>query len=61
MIAAGIGSAGVVGGLFGSLQFDTPAGPTIVVAALILFLASFAMGGMIKWRANRVPEDHHAA
>lgn len=35
-----IGIAAVVGGLFGSLYWDTPSGPSIVVAALILFLAS---------------------
>jgi zinc transport system permease protein len=30
----------VVGGLFGSLQYDTPSGPSIVVAAVILFILS---------------------
>jgi zinc transport system permease protein len=30
----------VVGGLFGSLTYDTPSGPSIVVAALILFILS---------------------
>jgi zinc transport system permease protein len=60
VIAAGIGVIGVVGGLHGSLYFDTPAGPTIVVAALMLFLASMAMRGVIQWRASRVAEDHHA-
>lgn len=34
------GALAVVGGLFGSLEFDTPSGPSIVVAALILFLLS---------------------
>ena len=37
--------AGVVAGilgLFGSLWLDTPSGPSIVVAATLLFLASFA-------------------
>ena len=37
-LAAGIGILSVIGGLFGSLQWDTPAGPSIVVVALILFL-----------------------
>jgi zinc transport system permease protein len=60
VIAAGIGMAGVVGGLHGSLYLDTPAGPTIVVAALLLFLASMAMRGVMQWRASRVAEDHHA-
>jgi zinc transport system permease protein len=40
LIAAGIGAIAVLGGLFGSLEWDTPAGPSIVVAALLLFLAS---------------------
>ncbi|MTI43494.1 zinc transport system permease protein [Roseibium hamelinense] len=39
-LAAGIGGAAVVGGLFGSLKFDTPSGPSIVVAALGLFIVS---------------------
>ncbi|WP_375588745.1 metal ABC transporter permease [Hoeflea alexandrii] len=40
LLAAVIGSAAVVGGLFGSLEWDTPAGPSIVVAALLLFILS---------------------
>ncbi len=40
--AALIGALAVTGGLFGSLQFDTPSGPSIVVAALVLFVASLA-------------------
>ncbi len=40
LIAAVVGAAAVVGGLFGSLQWDTPSGPSIVVAALLLFLGS---------------------
>ena len=39
-IAAIIGVLAVSSGLFGSLEFDTPAGPSIVVAALIFFLIS---------------------
>ena len=34
------GALAVVAGLFGSLRFDTPSGPSIVVAALLLFLLS---------------------
>jgi zinc transport system permease protein len=60
VIAAGIGVLGVVGGLHGSLYFDTPAGPTIVVAALVLFLASMATRGVMQWRASRMTEDRHA-
>ncbi|WP_193177238.1 metal ABC transporter permease [Oricola nitratireducens] len=40
LFASLAGVLAVVGGLFGSLQWDTPSGPTIVVAALILFLVS---------------------
>jgi len=38
--AAGLGSVAVTGGLFLSLQFDTPSGPSIVVAAMLLFCLS---------------------
>ena len=47
-LAAGVGVAAGVLGLFGSLWLDTPSGPSIVVAAAILFLASFA-----AWPAAR--------
>lgn len=40
VIASAIGALAVTGGLFGSLRFDTPSGPSIVVAALGLFLVS---------------------
>ncbi|HCL65722.1 MAG TPA: hypothetical protein DIC56_12970 [Rhizobium sp.] len=40
VLASVIGAVAVVGGLFGSLTYDTPSGPSIVVAALLLFLAS---------------------
>lgn len=36
--AALAGMAAVAAGLYGSLEFDTPSGPSIVVAALLLFL-----------------------
>ena len=40
IIAALVGAISVVVGLMGSLEWDTPAGPSIVVAALICFLLS---------------------
>ncbi len=40
LIAALLGSIAVSGGLWGSLQFDTPSGPSIVVAALVVFTLS---------------------
>ncbi|MCY3885453.1 MAG: metal ABC transporter permease [Gammaproteobacteria bacterium] len=36
--AALVGVVSVAGGLFASLQFDTPSGPSIVVAALVCFV-----------------------
>ncbi len=40
VLAALTGGLAAAGGLFGSLEFDTPSGPSIVVAGLALFLAS---------------------
>ena len=40
VFASRLGAVAVVGGLFGSLRYDTPSGPSIVVAALILFIIS---------------------
>ena len=39
-LAALAGALAVTGGLYGSLAFDTPSGPSVVVAALALFLLS---------------------
>ena len=38
LIAAIVGIIAVFGGLYGSLQWDTPAGPSIVVGASALFI-----------------------
>jgi len=43
VFAAVIGVTAVSGGLFGSRQWDTPSGPSIVVAALIIFVVSLAL------------------
>ena len=40
VLASIIGAASVVGGLFGSLEWDTPSGPSIVVAAVLIFVVS---------------------
>ncbi|MGG7518666.1 zinc ABC transporter permease subunit ZnuB [Allorhizobium undicola] len=40
LLASVIGAGAVIGGLYGSLSYDTPSGPSIVVAALVLFLLS---------------------
>ncbi|GAB5505940.1 MAG: zinc ABC transporter permease subunit ZnuB [Rhizobiaceae bacterium] len=45
VIAGGVGILAAVGGLFGSLNYDTPSGPSIVVAALVIFLISLAPFG----------------
>ncbi|MFB9911468.1 zinc ABC transporter permease subunit ZnuB [Rhizobium paknamense] len=40
ILASLIGAVAVIGGLYGSLSYDTPSGPSIVVAALVLFVIS---------------------
>ncbi len=40
LIAIIFGSIAVCFGLFGSLEFDTPAGPSIIVSTLLLFIIS---------------------
>ncbi len=48
-VLAGLtGLASVVIGLFGSLEWDTPSGPSIVVAALVLFILSIIPGPRLK-------------
>jgi zinc transport system permease protein len=44
VLAAAIGAASVVAGLLSSLHLDTPAGPSIVVAAAAFFMLSLAGG-----------------
>ena len=48
VLAAVIGAAAVVAGLTASLRLDTPAGPSIVVAAVVLFAISLVLGALIK-------------
>lgn len=43
--AAFIGACSVVAGLYGSLNYDTPSGPSIVVATVIFFVIS-----MLPWQ-----------
>ncbi|MEH6725246.1 MAG: metal ABC transporter permease [Hyphomicrobiales bacterium] len=42
ILSALVGAIAVIGGLSGSLKWDTPSGPSIVVAALVLFLVSLS-------------------
>ncbi len=44
-LASALGCVAVGGGLYGSLQWDTPAGPSIVVAATLLFVGSLLVPG----------------
>ncbi len=48
VIASLIGAVSVVTGLYASLYYDTPSGPSIVVAAMLLFVA-----GMVPLAARR--------
>jgi zinc transport system permease protein len=48
VMAALIGAAAGVAGLFASLALDTPSGPSIVVASLILFLLSLAITPIVR-------------
>lgn len=55
-LAALIGVAAVIAGLFGSLEWDTPSGPSIVVAAVVLFVLSLLPFGRIGG-ARRSADD----
>ncbi len=59
LLAAGLGAASVAGGLFGSLEWDTPAGPSIVVAASGLFVLS-VLPAFSRGPAKRNEQEHHA-
>jgi len=49
-LAGVLGCAAVAGGLWASVAFDTPSGPSIVVAAFALFLAATAMPPLMQPR-----------
>lgn len=58
VIAAVVGIASVVAGLYGSLTWDTPSGPSIVVAALLFFLLSLSpLAGLIMRAGTSVPGE----
>lgn len=63
ILAAVIGAAAVIAGLYGSLEWDTPSGPTIVVAALAFFLLGLLpVAGLLTRRPVSQPapqEDPH--
>jgi len=53
-IAALFGMLAVIGGLFASLKWDTPSGPSIVVTALVLFIVSLSpVAGLVAHREKR--------
>jgi zinc transport system permease protein len=54
LLAAATGALAVGLGLFGSLEFDTPSGPSVVVAALALFLVSL-LGLAFRRRGGAEP------
>ncbi len=45
-LAAAAGALAVASGLWASLLFDIPSGPAIVIAALVLFMASMMVSGV---------------
>jgi zinc transport system permease protein len=49
VFAVVVGILAAAGGLAGSLAWDTPSGPSVVVAALVLFLLSLAAGGRTRF------------
>jgi zinc transport system permease protein len=56
LLAAVIGMLAVILGLFGSLEWDTPSGPSIVVAAFVLFLLSLMpVGAAVARLRERQP------
>nr|WP_155190705.1 metal ABC transporter permease [Roseibium denhamense] len=55
VMAALIGAVAVVGGLYSSYYYDTPSGPSIVVAAMGIFILSLLPGlSALKWAGSRI-------
>lgn len=50
-LAVVIGALSVLGGLRASLAWDTPAGPSIVALAAVLFAVSVSLGGLLRRKA----------
>ena len=50
--AADVGALAAIGGLAASLAWDTPAGPSIVVVATVLFVVGLAAGAVVRGRAG---------
>lgn len=58
VLASVIGALAVTGGLFGSLHFDTPSGPSIVVAAMGLFVLSLLPFGRNRQAETAIHSTH---
>jgi len=62
LLASATGAVAVAGGLHGSLAWDTPSGPSIVVAALALFTLCHGGAALFSVFADRVvdsaPAEH---
>lgn len=58
LLAALVGMVAVVAGLFASLEWDTPSGPSIVVAALALFVVAMTPLAAAVARLARGPRRH---
>jgi zinc transport system permease protein len=50
--AAAVGALSAVGGLLASLTWDTPAGPSIVVVATLLFAVALVAGALVRGKAR---------
>ena len=61
LIAVCAATVASAGGLMASYRWDTPAGPSIVVAALVLFLASLPLGRLLNIRALGRSKDRGPA
>jgi zinc transport system permease protein len=48
IVAALLGTIAVIGGIWGSLTFDTPSGPTIVTAAALMFAVLLPVAAVVQ-------------
>jgi zinc transport system permease protein len=60
VLASAAGCLAVAGGLFGSLAWDTPSGPSIVVAALAVFVLSLALAAPAAFVRRHLLQTPHA-
>ncbi len=58
-VAALVGVLSVIGGIEASLVWDTPAGPSIVTAATVLFVISLPLSGAIWHALFKKPKKAH--